>query len=81
MYTELKVSILCDEEEVAQEVLLPGESTVLTEMLTEKEKEYTCKAVAGKNGGDMFMDFAIVQGEAETEDVAAFLDEMVGKQE
>lgn len=81
VYTELKVSILCDEEEVAQEVLLPGESTVLTEMLTEKEKEYTCKAVAGKNGGDMFMDFAIVQGEAETEDAAAFLDEMVGKQE
>ena len=33
VYTELKVSILCDEEEVAQEVLLPGESTVLTEML------------------------------------------------
>ena len=27
VYTELKVSILCDEEEVAQEVLLPGEST------------------------------------------------------
>lgn len=81
VYTELKVSILCDEEEVAQEVILPGESTVLTEMLTEKEKEYTCKAVAGKNGGDMFMDFAIVQGEAETEDAAAFLDEMVGKQE
>ena len=81
VYTELKVSILCDEEEVAQEVIFPGESTVLTEMLTEKEKEYTCKAVAGKNGGDMFMDFAIVQGEAETEDAAAFLDEMVGKQE
>ena len=81
VYTELKVSILCDEEEVAQEVILPGESTVLTEMLTDKEKEYTCKAVAGKNGGDMFMDFAIVQGEAETEDAAAFLDEMVGKQE
>ena len=81
VYTELKVNILCDEEEVAQEVILPGESTVLTEMLTEKEKEYTCKAVAGKNGGDMFMDFAIVQGEAETEDAAAFLDEMVGKQE
>ncbi len=81
VYTELKVSILCDEEEVAQEMILPGESTVLTEMLTEKEKEYTCKAVAGKNGGDMFMDFAIVQGEAETEDAAAFLDEMVGKQE
>lgn len=81
VYTELKVSILCDEEEVAQEVILPGESTVLTEMLTDKEKKYTCKAVAGKNGGDMFMDFAIVQGEAETEDAAAFLDEMVGKQE
>ena len=39
VYTELKVSILCDEEEVAQKVLLPGESTVLTEMLTEKEKD------------------------------------------
>lgn len=37
--------------------------------------------MAGKNGGDMFMDFAIVQGEAATEDAAAFLDEMVGKQE
>ncbi len=33
VYTELKVNILCDEEEVAQEVILPGESTVLTEML------------------------------------------------
>ena len=81
VYTELKVSILSDEEEVAHEVLLPGESTVLSEMLTEKEKEYTCKAVAGKNGGDMFMDFAIVQGEAETKDAAAFLDEMVGEPE
>lgn len=81
VYTELKVSILCDEEEVAKEVLLPGESTVLTEMLTEKEKEYTCKAMAGENGGDMFMGFAIVQGEAETEEPAVFLDEMVGKPE
>lgn len=28
----------CDEEEVAQEVILPGESAVVTTMLTEKEK-------------------------------------------
>lgn len=48
VYTELKVSILCDEEEVAQEVILPGESAVVTTMLTEKEKEYTCKAEPGK---------------------------------
>ena len=81
VYTELVVTISCGKKEVAREVILPGESTVLTEMLTEKEKEYTCKAVAGKNGGDMFMDFAIVQGEAETEDAAAFLDEMVGEPE
>ena len=81
VYTELKVSILCDEEEVAQEVILPGEAAVVTTMLTEKEKEYTCKAEPGKNGGDMALCYAIVQGEAETEDAAAFLDEMVGKQE
>ena len=48
VYTELKVSILCDEEEVAQEVILPGESAVVTTMLTEKEKEYTCKAEPGR---------------------------------
>ena len=81
VYTELKLCILCDEEEVAQEVILPGESAVVTTMLTEKEKEYTCKAEPGKNGGDMALCYAIVQGEAETEDAAAFLDEMVGKQE
>lgn len=81
VYTELVVSLFCDEEEVTKEVILPGESTVVTTMLTEKEKEYTCKAVAGKNGGDIFMRFAIVPGEAETEDAAAFLEEMAGKQE
>ena len=62
-------------------MILPGESAVVTTMLTEKEKEYTCKAEPGKNGGDMALCYAIVQGEAETEDAAAFLDEMVGKQE
>ena len=54
---------------------------MVTTVLTEKEKEYTCKAEPGKNGGDMALCYAIVQGEAETEDAAAFLDEMVGKQE
>lgn len=81
VYTELVVTISCGKKEVAREVILPGESTVVTEMLTEKEKEYTCKAVPGKNGGDIFLRFAIVQGEAETEDAAAFLDEMVGEPE
>lgn len=81
VYTELVVTISCGKKEVAREVILPGESTVVTTMLTEKEKEYTCKAVPGKNGGDIFLRFAIVQGGAETEDAAGFLDEMVGKQE
>lgn len=81
VYTELVVTISCGKKEVARDVILPGESTVLTTMLTEKGKEYTCKAEPGKNGGDMALCYAIVQGEAETEDAAAFLNEMVGKQE
>lgn len=81
VYTELVVTISCGKKEVAREVILPGESTVVTTMLTEKEKEYTCKAEPGKNGGDMALCYAIVQGGAETEDAAAFLDEMVGEPE
>lgn len=81
VYTELVVTISCGKKEVAREVILPGESTVVTTMLTEKEKEYTCKAEPGKNGGDMALCYAIVQGEAETEEPAAFLDEMVGEPE
>ncbi|MCI7657757.1 hypothetical protein [Anaerotignum sp.] len=81
VYTELVVTISCGKKEVAREVILPGESTVVTTMLTEKEKEYTCKAEPGKNGGDMALCYAIVQGEAETEEPAAFLDEIVGEPE
>lgn len=81
VYTELVVTISCGKKEVAREVILPGVSTVVTTMLTEKEKEYTCKAEPGKNGGDMALCYAIVQGEAETEEPAAFLDEIVGEPE
>ncbi|WP_394267233.1 hypothetical protein [Anaerotignum sp.] len=81
VYTELVVTISRGKKEVAREVILPGESAVVTTMLTEKEKEYTCKAEPGKNGGDMALCYAIVQGGAETEEPAAFLDEMVGEPE
>lgn len=81
VYTELVVTISCGKKEVARNVILPGESTVVTAALTEKEKEYTCKTVPGKNGGDIALSYAIVQGEAETEDAAAFLEEVVREAE
>lgn len=63
----LIVSLSCDGEELAAETILPGESTLLTQELTEETKTYLCKAVAEEEGGAVNVSYKILQKSSESE--------------